>query len=101
MINQKIDINGLSNLTRAVENLKDPFKRMSENSKHRELIILQKKQIEIQSKQTNIQEKQSEIIKKQTKFTQTLTIATVVLAIGAFLQICVQLINIPQLLMKT
>jgi len=58
-------------------------------------LLWESEQGRLNLKQVKIQEKQQEIIERQTEFTRALTIATIVLAMGAFLQICIQLINIP------
>ncbi|MCK5449876.1 hypothetical protein KAI32_03345 [Candidatus Pacearchaeota archaeon] len=41
------------------------------------------------------QQQQTMILERQTNFSRILMLATIVLAIGAFLQVIIQLINIP------
>jgi small basic protein len=55
-----------------------------------------KSQTEIQEKQITILSKQNKVIKEQTEFSRILMLATIVLAIGTFLQTIIQVTNIPQ-----
>ena len=91
----KIEIVGLNEIKEAIDKLpkeKDPgiYKLFSKED------IRFNQTIEIQEKQIKIQEQQGELIKQQTKFSKLLMLATIVLAIGSFLQTVVLLINIPQ-----
>lgn len=89
----------LNNIERSLEkianNLHKPFDGIDAKSRHRELISIQDKQTELQKKQLEILDKQTNLVLRQTEFSRLLTLATIVLAIGAFLQTTIQIMNIP------
>ena len=73
-----ITIRGLDSLTRAVEGVRDKLPNpslggMNENSRHREIL--------------GIQKEQGKILKKQNFFTELLAVATLILALSSFLSL--------------
>jgi len=92
----KINLNGVEKaLDKIANKLHKPFEESHTDKRHKEIIEIQDKQTELQRKQLEILEQQTILTSKQTEFSRLLMLATIVLAIGAFLQTTIQILNIP------